>query len=186
MTEASDAATSLGLPDPAQSYRVRRIGQWANDTFQTGPSQSVTWPVSRFITGPGPLRGGVSLRRSGLVRGGDPASPSGRRRQGRRSPGGAGPRRTPRRIAKPVEAEHVSIGTEDLRSQAALFRRRRPGGHSFNQPDRSFRFCRLCHREKVQRTSRKCPSPVIVAAIAISCLRINKRQSHGRRNPRHR
>ena len=53
MTEASDAAASLGLSDPARSYRVRRIGQWANDTFQSGPSQSVTWPVSSFITGPG-------------------------------------------------------------------------------------------------------------------------------------
>jgi hypothetical protein len=53
MTEASDAAIGLGIGDPARSYRVRRIGQWENDTFRTGPSQSVTWPVSTFITAPG-------------------------------------------------------------------------------------------------------------------------------------
>jgi hypothetical protein len=53
MTEASDVAIGLGVGDPAQSYRVRRIGGWTNDTFRTGPSQQVTWPVSRFIKGPG-------------------------------------------------------------------------------------------------------------------------------------
>jgi len=53
MTEASDAAIRLGIPDPGSSYRVRRIGQWTNDTFRSGPAQQVTWPVSNFVTGPG-------------------------------------------------------------------------------------------------------------------------------------
>ena len=53
MTEASDAASRLGIPDPGRCYRVRRIGEWSNDTFRRGPAQQVTWPVSNFVTGPG-------------------------------------------------------------------------------------------------------------------------------------
>ncbi len=85
MTEASDTATGLGVPDPAQPYRVRRIGQWTNGTFQSGPSQQVTWPVSQFVAGPGPYevafhyddRGwyGVEIRQVRLVSGVGDAAP---------------------------------------------------------------------------------------------------------------
>jgi hypothetical protein len=53
MTKASDATTRLGISDPGRCYRVRRIGEWSNETFRRGPAQQVTWPVSNFISGPG-------------------------------------------------------------------------------------------------------------------------------------
>ncbi len=161
MTEASDAATSLGLADPARSYRVRRIGQWANDTFQTGPSQSVTWPVSRFITGPGRYevafhyddRGwyGVEIRQVRLVSAAKDAAPSAE--LARDAHQGIS------RSQSKNSTYQLALKTYD--PAAALFRRRRLGGHSFDRPERSFRVCRLCHHQKVQRTSRKRPSPVI-------------------------
>lgn len=85
MTEAGDAAPRLGIPDPGHSYRVRRIGQWTNDTFRSGPSQQVIWPASKFITAPGRYevafhfddRGwyGVEIQQVRLVSGAQDAAP---------------------------------------------------------------------------------------------------------------
>jgi hypothetical protein len=56
MTEASDVATALGIPDPNRPYRVRTVGGWKTDDFKTEPSQKKTWEVSKFVTEPGRYR----------------------------------------------------------------------------------------------------------------------------------
>lgn len=56
MADIGDAAEALGIRDPNRPYRLRKIGEWKTEDFDSGASQTKTWEVTKYVTEPGRYR----------------------------------------------------------------------------------------------------------------------------------